>query len=287
MIARMNISELTQILKSHGIRPSRRLGQNFLIDGNILSIIVDCSDIGPQDTILEIGPGLGILTRELCERAKRVFAVEIDSRLARITKKRLAAFENLEILNADILKKKNQLNPDVVERLERFGPFKVVANFPYSVATPFIMNLIKLDRLQTDRMVFSIQKEVGEKLMADGSKFKSEYPGVICNTWGTPEWIKRLSSNVFFPRPAIQSCVIRIDPKPLPFERKHFSEFCSFVRTGFSMPRKKITKSLSRIFDRDVLEKALSETGTSPNSRAADISCEQWSGLFNYTTPLK
>lgn len=283
----MNISELTQILKSHNIRPSRRLGQNFLIDGNILSLIAESADIGPRDMILEIGPGLGILTKELCKRAQHVLAVEIDSRLARITKKRLAEFENLEILNADILKKKNQLNPDVAQRLEGFGPFKVVANLPYSAATPFIMNLIKMDQLQTGRMVFSIQKEVGEKFMADGTEFKAEYPGVVCNTWAKVEWVKHLSSNVFWPRPAIQSCVIRMDPKPLPFERKRFAEFCSFVRTGFSMPRKKFTKSLSRILDRDVLEKALAETGVSADLRAADISREQWAALFGYTTCLK
>ena len=280
----MNLNQLKNILRECRIRPSRNLGQNFLVDGNVLDILIQSSDLSPEDNVLEIGPGLGILTEALAARAGRVLAAEVDARLAALTRNRLSECGNLEILTGDVLKNKNRLQPEVVTKLRSLEPFKLIANLPYAVAVPAILNLMKLPETDISMMVFTIQKEVGDRMLRDGQSGKSEYAGVAANTWGRVEWIKTLSPQVFYPRPRVDSCIIRITPQPDRLDRAVFGKFCSFVKKGFAMPRKTIANNLAGFLDRPAALNALSEARIPPENRPEDLSRTDWIRLFRQSS---
>ena len=201
-------SELAGLFRDRGIRPKRRLGQNFLIDRNLLAIVADAAAIQSEDTVLEIGAGTGSLTELLAARARRVIAVEIDPDLATIARKSLAPLENVRVVRADILGKGRSLNPAVIEAIEAQS-LRVVGDLPYGVSTPLITALITSE-LPIECMALTIQREVAERLLATPGTKAYGYLSVLVQLTATVEMVRRLPPHVFWPPPKVSSAMIRI-----------------------------------------------------------------------------
>ncbi|MBE3096435.1 MAG: ribosomal RNA small subunit methyltransferase A [Planctomycetes bacterium] len=205
------------MLADAGLRPEKRYGQHFLVDGNLMRLLVDAADLGPADTVLEVGPGVGNLTELLVERAGRVIAVEIDPAVAGIARERLAGAENLDLLVTDILADKHTISPKVLRLLgERSaaagGPVKLVANLPYQAATPLVAELV-LRQPPMERLVFTVQQEVAARLAACPATPDYGPVGVIVQALAQVEVLRRLSPGVFWPRPRVGSAMVRIRPQ--------------------------------------------------------------------------
>lgn len=210
-------TEIRAMLADAGLRPEKRYGQHFLVDGNLMRLLVDAADLGPADTVLEVGPGVGNLTELLVERAGRVIAVEIDPAVAGIARERLAGAENLDLLVTDILADKHTISPKVLRLLgERSaaagGPVKLVANLPYQAATPLVAELV-LRQPPMERLVFTVQQEVAARLAACPATPDYGPVGVIVQALAQVEVLRRLSPGVFWPRPRVGSAMVRIRPQ--------------------------------------------------------------------------
>ncbi len=267
-------SYVKEVLANHGFRFSKSLGQNFLIDGNIVRRIVSESNITKKDNVLEIGPGMGTLTEELALNAKKVLAVEIDKALLPILDETLGEYDNVEIIHGDIL--------DIdVEKLieEKFdkGPVKVVANLPYYVTTPIISKLIE-DQLNLESITVMVQKEVAERMAAGpGSKIYGSL-SVFVNFYCDTEILIRVPKTVFMPQPKIDSSVIKLNlKKDLPdLDRE---KLFKIVRAGFSKRRKTILNSLSSYgfdIEKDQVREILEKVNISPSERAERLSLEDF-----------
>ncbi len=273
-----------EIISSYGFRFSKSLGQNFLIDGNIVRNIVKGAEISREDYVLEIGPGIGTLTEELALNAKKVVAVEIDKSLLPVLENTLSPYENIEIIHGDILE--IDLKKLIEEKLGG-GPIKIVANLPYYVTTPIIGKLLE-DDLHLDSLVVMVQKEVADRMAAGpGSKDYGSL-SIFVNFYSQPEIILKAAKTVFMPQPKIDSSVIRLKiRKDLPNIDK--KKFFNLVRAGFSKRRKTILNSLSSYgfdLDKEVIRAALEEAAISPNKRAENLDIEDFIKISEILPPL-
>jgi len=240
------------------------LGQYFLFDGNILRKIVDCSNISHEDTIVEIGPGLGTLTRLLSERAKKVIAIEIDRRLITRLKEALSTRTNIEVVNADALK-------FPYETIK--GRFKVVANIPYYITTPLLFRLLDF-RKKIPAMTLLLQKEVAQRIIAlPGSK---EYGllSISMQLYTRPEIKFTVSRRAFSPPPEVDSAVVYFEvfPEPL-FKISDEAFFVEVVKTAFSQRRKTIANCLKTFKG---IKEALEKTGINPRLRPEALSIKDF-----------
>ena len=243
-------TEIRALLAEAGLRPDRRLGQHFLVDGNLLHLLVEEADLGPRDTVLEVGAGVGNLTELLVERAGAVVAVELDANLAAIARQRLADAANLDLLRADALKDKHALSPAMLERLATHqaalgGPVKLVANLPYSAATPLVAELL-LTGPVPERMVFTVQEEVAARLAAAPATRDYGALSVIAQALGEVEVLRRLGPSVFWPRPRVWSAMVRLVPSPQRRGRlKDLGVFRRLLDGLFAHRRKRAARSLA------------------------------------------
>lgn len=275
---------IKEIISRYGFEFSKALGQNFLIDGNILRKIVDSGDIGPEDYVLEIGPGIGTLTEELALRAKKVVAVELDNRLLPILDDTLEKYKNIEIIHGDILKVD-------VEKLidEKFegGPIKVVANLPYYVTTPIISKLIE-DNLNIESIIVMVQKEVAERMAAGPGGKEYGSLSVFINFYSHPEIILKVPKTVFMPQPKIDSAVIKLNiRKDLPDVDP--DKFSKIVKAAFSKRRKTILNSLSTYgfnIEKEEIIEALNKANIDLKSRAENLSLEDFAKISKTLPPL-
>ena len=243
-------TEIKALLAEAGLRPEKRYGQHFLIDGNLMRMLVDEADLGPADTVLEVGPGVGNLTELLVERAGRVVAVEIDPAIAEVARTRLAGVANLDFLVTDILANKHTVAPEVLDlaeahRLACGGPLKLVANLPYQAATPLVAELVMRDP-PLERLVFTVQEEVAARFAAEPGTSDYGPVGVIVQALGKVEVLRRLGPSVFWPRPKVWSAMVRIRPDAAC--RKRIRDLALFRRTIhglFVHRRKRAARSLS------------------------------------------
>lgn len=276
--------QIKDTLDKHGFKFSKSLGQNFLIDGNIVRKIVHESSITKDDFVLEIGPGMGTLTEELALNARRVVAVELDRKLLPILDETLKEYDNVEIIYGDILK------TDVKQLIdEKFdgGPVKIVANLPYYVTTPIIGKFLEED-LNLDSIIVMVQKEVAERMV---SKPRSKSYGalsIFVQFYSNPKIVVKVPNTVFMPQPKIDSAVIRLDiKKGLPnIDRK---KFFLIVKAAFSKRRKTIINSLSSYgfdLDKECIKQALEKTGIRLEERAENISVEDFIKLSTILPPL-
>lgn len=217
------------------------MGQNFLIDGNILDKIVEGSNIDSSSNVLEIGPGAGTLTRELCKRAKRVVAVEVDKSLVPILEFVMSDFDNFTLINQDIMK------TDLKELTEKyFGgeKFSVVANLPYYITTPIIMNLFE-NEFKVSSMTLMIQKEVASRITAEpGSKDYGALT-VAVNYYSKPSVVCTAPPHCFVPQPKVTSTVINLDVyETPPYETRDKEKFFKIVKSVFSQRRKTLVNSV-------------------------------------------
>lgn len=268
-------SRVTDVLKKYGFRFSKALGQNFLIDGNIVRKIVDAAEITKDDYVLEIGPGIGTLTEELSLRAKKVLSIEIDERLRPLLEETiLSTYENVSIHFEDVLKAdlKNLIK-------EQFGDneFKVVANLPYYVTTPIITKLIE-DDLNLKSITIMIQKEVAARFAAKPSTKDYGSLSVFIQFYTDVSYDFTVPKTVFMPKPNVDSAVVTLKIKEeLPnIDRE---KFFKVVRAAFSKRRKTIINSLSTYgFDatKDEIKDALSISNIDEKRRAETLSSEEF-----------
>lgn len=272
MIETWKRTELDRLKKAYGLEPSKSLGQNFLADGNIANKIVDATCAGPDDEVVEIGPGLGALTVPLAERCKRVTAVELDKKLLPALGAAVAGAGNVEVINEDFLKLKDDAFPD---------RFILVGNLPYYITTPLVTRAIELKPV---RCVFMMQREVADRLLSAPGRKTYGSITVFVQYYCDIEFVMNVSREVFAPKPGVDSAVVCLTPKR-DADGSHVScadpeiEGLMFrlVRAGFDMRRKTLRNSLARVgYSEDVLLAALAEVNIDPVRRAETLSPEDF-----------
>jgi 16S rRNA (adenine1518-N6/adenine1519-N6)-dimethyltransferase len=261
-----------ELLEDAGIHAKKRLGQNFLLDQTILREIVRIAGVTTEDEVLEIGAGLGSLTRELAVCAKRVAAVEIDSRLVHILKKVMKPFANAAIIEGDILK----LDP---KTLVSSPGYLVVANIPYYITSAVIRHLLEA-REKPARMVLTVQKEVAERICAEPGEMN--LLALSVQVYGKPVVEQDIPASAFYPAPEVDSAVLRIELFPAPAIPSAFlGVFFLLAKAGFSQKRKTLRNSLSgglRLPPSQV-ETMLKSTEIDPQRRAETLSIKEWAEL--------
>jgi 16S rRNA (adenine1518-N6/adenine1519-N6)-dimethyltransferase len=261
------------LLREYGLQPRKRLGQNFLIDAAALQRIIVASDLGPDDIVIEVGSGLGTLTRRLAERTDSVLAIELDERLVAILREELADLENVQILHGDVLKmNKTELG------LTSQG-YKVVANLPYYITSAVLRHFLEAEP-RPSLMVVTVQREVAERIVAEPGKMS--LLAVSVQFYGRPQIVTRIPAGAFHPRPSIDSAVIRIDVGPQPQvvlpPGVNETTFFRVVRAGFQQRRKTLRNALSAGLGSDpaLVASALKRAGVDPRRRAETLSLEDW-----------
>jgi len=265
-----------QILNRYGIQPKRSLGQNFLVERTILRRICEVASIIETDDVLEIGPGIGSLTSILADAAGRVTAIELDDRLIHILENELASYENIRLIHDDILD---------VNLTEVMGdPYKVVANVPYYITGAIFRHLLE-PQFKPKLMVLTVQKEVAERLTAKPGKMSILSVSVQLHGEITSELTIRSGS--FWPKPDIDSTVVRFAAHPEPFiTQAEQKPFMRLVKVGYSSKRKQLQKNLRAIVaDRDRLQAVFATAGVDGSRRAQTLSIEEWLALFKYILP--
>ena len=237
-----NISTVKDLLNRHGFSFSKGLGQNFLINPSVCPKIAEMGNANQDFGIIEIGTGFGTLTAELARRAKKVVAIEIDSRLIPVLDETLAEFDNIKIINQDFME--TDLNKIISEE---FSGMKVAvcANLPYYITSPVIMKLLE-SRVPVESITVMVQKEAGQRLCAEVGTRESGAITVAVNYYGTAKMLFNVSRGSFMPAPNVDSCVIRIDVnKNYLLEKNAEDFFFKIVKCGFAQRRKTIAKSIS------------------------------------------
>lgn len=251
----MKREDLKALLNRFGIRLKKSSGQNFLVEENLLDAIARDGQVEPEDVVLEIGTGVGVLTERLVKMAHHVVSVEVDAGVLRVARERLAAHENLTFLHADALETKNALNPDLLDLLESLTTgerdLRVVANLPYHIATSLVVLLLSSERLTTLRsVVVLVQQEAGERFAARRGEPKYGGVSILCQRL-TEEVcvVRRVPRDVFHPRPKVTSSVVRLVPRPDRLEG--FEALSQVVRALFNYRRKTIGSASKQVARRD------------------------------------
>ena len=279
----MNHRQVRDFFALNHTRPKKQLGQNFLVNPEILEIIAEAGELTNTDTVIEIGAGLGCLTDALAQRAKRVIAVEVDELLHKALVAQFRTDSQVQLLNADILK----LDFDVLlVDGTRTVPttFKVIANLPYSITTPILWKLIDHHK-QIHSCVLMMQKEVAERIVAEpgGKDYGALTIGVAYRTDAT--LIATLSPENFYPAPKVDSALLKLTMRENPKVKVENEEFFfKVVRTAFRTRRKMLKNSLvrSRLVSAKVLETAFEELGIAPERRAETLDITEFAALANF-----
>lgn len=277
-----NPKNTIEVLQKYHFNFQKKFGQNFLINTSILEEIIDAAEITKEDFVLEIGPGIGTMTQYLCEAAREVIAVEIDTNLIPILGDTLSAYDNVEVMNADILK------VDIAKLAdERNGgkPIKVVANLPYYITTPIIMGLFE-SHVPIDSITIMVQKEVADRMQeGPGSK---EYGALslAVQYYAKPEIVVNVPPSCFMPQPKVGSAVIRLTrhenpPVDVDNEKLMFQ----VIRASFNQRRKTLANGLNNFgsfsLGKEEIQKSIEELGVPVNIRGEALSLEQFAKLSN------
>lgn len=263
---------IKEILEEFGAKPSKGLGQNFLIDKNVLQKIIDTSDIKEDDIVLEIGPGMGVLTHELAKKAKKVVAVEKDQTMINILSKTTGQFNNVQIIDQDILE----------TNIESLGlennKYKVIANIPYYLTSPLIRKLLE-EKIRPAEIILMIQKEVAQRICAKVGDMN--LLAVSVQFYAEPKIISYVKKSCFWPAPKIDSAIIKITPKENPTINSDL--FFKIVKAGFVQPRKQLLNNFSTALniEREKVESWLTKNNIAPNQRAETLSIQDWKNLTN------
>ena len=252
-----------------GLTPSKALGQNFLHDRGVVRRIAEGAGVGPDDTVLEIGPGLGILTEELAARARRVVAVELDARLAAYLPTVMPP--NAEIVHADAL----AVDPPALA-----GPdYRVVANLPYSVGNAILRRMQEADPPPRSLTVM-VQREVAERMTAAPPAMS--ILAVAVQFYGAPRILFRVGGGAFIPPPSVESAVVQIVTHNLPLPRADHAAFFGVVQAGFAQKRKQLANTLSAglLVERPVIVAALDAAGIAPTERAERLAVADWLRVY-------
>ena len=281
----MNILEETEyILKKYKVKANKNLGQNFLVDEQAIKDIVDGASINSDDLVIEIGPGLGTLTSFLLEKAKKVICIELDKKMIKILNDRFIAYNNIELINADVLR--IDLKEIIKQEKEKneIKNVKIVANLPYYITTPIIMKLIE-DKLDVDSITVMIQKEVAQRLIEIPS---GKNTGAITYTiyyYCEGEKIRDVENTSFIPMPEVTSQVINLKLRKEPYVKVDNEKvFFNIIKSGFLQRRKTLLNALmnSGVFlnkEEGIL--MLKQAGLNENIRAENLRIEDYANLAN------
>lgn len=260
---------IPQVLREHGLKPNKALGQNFLIDPNALSKVINAANISPVDEVLEIGAGLGSLTRLLAIKAKSVTAVEIDKYLLSILRELLSDLNNVKLVEGDIM----SLAPD---NLISQSDYIVVANIPYYITSGLIRHLLESQR-KPQKIILTVQREVAERVCAKNAKMS--LLSLSVQIYGRPEVVAQIPAGCFYPVPSIDSSVLRINlfsESVIP--NQLVDDFFLLAHAGFSQKRKTLRNSLSsKILLKPLqVENLLNESGIDPQRRPETLTINEW-----------
>lgn len=299
-------SEIKEIRNRFGFRNSKSLGQNFLTDKNIIDRIIEGSEIGPEDLVIEIGPGIGVITREAAAVASKVVAVEIDEDLLPVLEYTLGDLDNVEVVNQDILKTdlkelieaqgfggkaagEGADSADGADEADGNGPtgkgpsgkVRVIGNLPYYITTPIIMKLLEED-IDCETITVMMQKEVADRLKAAPGKKECGAISLMVQYFAEVREIAKVPRTVFIPQPKVDSTVLRLDvrkEKPVSVEDEEY--FFQVIKAGFALRRKTIANSLSVLGDltREEILEALKTAGIDPVRRGETLSLEEYAKL--------
>lgn len=269
-------NNIREILKARNLAPRKSLGQNFLIDNNVLMKIVEAGLISPNDLVLEIGPGLGALTEFLLEQAETVVAVEYDRGLFSILVERFQESPRLKLFNRDIME------VDLFELVKGFeGGLKVVANLPYYITTPVIFKLVE-SGINWERLVFLVQKEVAQRISAGPGTKEYGALTVMLNFYGRVEKIGNVSRTVFYPEPEVDSAIVGITPYRTPEVKSLYLRLSQIVQAAFQQRRKTILNALALtgyFKSKAELGMFLRAKGIDPNRRGETLSVDEFRSL--------
>lgn len=284
------IIDTRSVMKKFNIKPVKSLGQNFLADDSVIKSIVDAADINENDLVLEIGPGLGIMTAELASRAGHVVAVELDRRLIPVLNHCLKDYKNISILNRDVLD--IDIDKDVrgLKEISEAGfkpqALKVVANLPYYITTPIIMELLEND-ICADRMVFMVQSEVADRMAAKPGGKEYGALSVAVQYYSRPEKVFEVPPQCFIPQPEVNSTVVRLDVfKTPPVQLMDRDLFFRTVKAAFGQRRKTLVNALNNsgyfnLGKEEILE-MLKNIGIGEKQRGETLSIMQFAELSNF-----
>lgn len=260
--------DVTQLLKNLSLLPKKQFGQNFLVDDLVLEDIVAAAEVSADDTVIEIGPGLGTLTFALAKIAKRVIAIEADYDLAEYLRPRVP--KNVTIIAGDALKTDWEVTVD--------GDYKIVANIPYSITSPLLRKIYLMKR-QPSSVVLLVQKELAERITALPGKSERGMLTLLTEASATAEIIRTVPATAFYPAPKVESAVIRLQPKG---NNEMTEIFWPAVEAGFRHKRQTLANSLKDIqISKEVSEGMLKDIGLDPMARPQVLSFEHWKKLSN------
>ncbi len=267
------------VLQKYHFNFQKKYGQNFLIDTHVLEKIIAASEIGPDDFVLEIGPGIGTMTQYLCEAAREAAAVEIDRNLIPVLEDTLSAYKNVEIIHADILKL------DIADFIHKGKPLKVVANLPYYITTPIVMGLLE-GRLPIQSITIMVQKEVAERMQAKAGGKDYGALSLAVQYYAKAEIVANVPPNCFMPRPKVGSAVIRLTRHAAPLVHTE-DEALMFriIRASFNQRRKTLVNGIANAgilpFTKEQIQEGISKLGVSANIRGEKLTLEQFAVLTN------
>jgi 16S rRNA (adenine1518-N6/adenine1519-N6)-dimethyltransferase len=268
-----NVRELRNLLYAHNMRPQKSFGQNFLVDRSVLQKIIEAAQIDPGDEILEVGAGMGVLTRELAKRARRVVAVELERDMLALLSETTRGYANVELVARNLL---------VLDPAEIFGaaPYKLVANLPYYITAPTFRHFLE-SKNPPRLLVVMVQWEVAQRIVAAPGNLS--LLGVSVQFYGRPQIVARVPADAFYPAPKVDSAILRVDVYPqvslTPAERDRFFRI---VQAGFSERRKQLHNSLAHGLHRknEEMHAWLAAANIDASRRAETLSIEEWLQLW-------
>lgn len=282
-------SAIRDISERHGFRRADSLGQNFLVDRNIIEKIIDAAELTQETLVIEVGPGMGALTQLAAEKAGKVIAVEIDRHLIPVLNEVLGPIENVEIINRDILK--TDINELIVAERKNFSDsgrelkrVVILGNLPYYITTPIIMGILEKE-VDMDTMVIMMQKEVADRIVATPGGKTYGALSIACQFFCETNYVTTVPRTVFQPQPKVDSAVLRLDRrKELPWEIGAGARelFFKVVRAGFNMRRKTLLNALSAMgIDKTDLKNILKSVEVEPSRRAETLSIQEFARISN------
>ncbi len=281
MSNRQTVSYLMKRFREIGLDPDARHGQNFLIDINLVELLVRTADLGPDDVVLEVGTGTGSLTALMAAEAGAVITVEIDEHLHQMAREELAGFDNITMLHQDVLRNKNHFDARVIETIQQKlaeSPnrrFKLAANLPYNIATPVISNLLRCE-VVPDSMTVTIQKELGDRITAKPGKKDYSALSIWIQSLCDAELVRVMPPSVFWPRPKVHSAILHIVHRPERRERIPDIEFFhTFVRSMFFHRRKFLRSVMISAFkgrlEKPDIDEVMARLSLGPDTRAEQL----------------
>ncbi|MFH1369792.1 MAG: 16S rRNA (adenine(1518)-N(6)/adenine(1519)-N(6))-dimethyltransferase RsmA [Planctomycetota bacterium] len=283
-------NQIRLLLESAGVRPNKRFGQHFLIDLNLMRLLIDAADIQKNDVVLEVGCATGSLTTGIVEKAGFCITVEIDAVLAGIAKSQLAEKSNVEIIIADALKNKSEINPVVIDAVNRArdihkGRLLLISNLPYAAGTPFMLNLIT-GSLVADAMFVTVQKEVADRMTAQAGTKDYGILSILLLATGNIKHIRTLKPTVFWPQPQVDSAMISYVREPEKIRQIKSIEMLSKIAGTFLQHRRKMLKGCCKLMTDELAKidnwpEIFSRCGIDPESRPDHLTPEQFVSLAN------